>query len=126
MTARLALAALSLAAAMAAGPVLAASAQKQCFLGRKIDSWAPADAVTVNLRAEVGDYYQLKLLGDCRDIDLTFGIAIEHRGSDWICEGQSDAVLIVPTQIGPRRCPVVSIRKMTRDEVKALPSKQRP
>jgi hypothetical protein len=37
-----------------------------------------------------------------------------------------DAEIISPSTIGPQRCPVNKIRKLTPDEVKALPKHARP
>ena len=107
----------------------AQSAGKQCFYSRDISSWAPVDRSTVNLRVRVNEVYQLKLLGDCPNIDWVNGIGLEHRGSSWICTGL-DAELLVP-QPGagrsfPIRCPVSSIRKLSKEEAKALPPKQHP
>lgn len=105
------------------------SSGKQCFYSRDISSWAPVDRSTVNLRVHVGEVYQLSLLGDCPNIDWVEGIGLEHRGSSWICTGL-DAELLVPQPGGghsfPIRCPVKSIRKLSKDEVKALPPKQHP
>ena len=51
-------------------------AGKSCFYARNISSWAPQDDSTVNLRVNVNDYYQLKLLGPCNNInwDETIGL----------------------------------------------------
>ena len=98
---------------------------RACFRAADISSWTAADSSTVNLRVSVNDYYRLKLLGSCPDVDWTQRIGIEHRGSSWICGGL-DATLIVPGQIGPRRCPVSSVHKLTPAEVAALPPKQKP
>lgn len=98
---------------------------RQCFLARNIDGFTPVDPVTVNLRVNVADFYQLKLFSDCRDIDWSLSIGLEQRGSNWICDGD-DARLIVPAPGGPRRCLVTSVRRMSKEEVKALPPKQRP
>ena len=100
---------------------------KQCFYSRNISSWAPADRSTVNLRVSVSDVYQLKLLGDCPNLDWVEGIGLEHRGSPWICSGL-DAELIVPQPGGgsPLHCAVSSIRKLSKEEARALPPKQHP
>ena len=103
------------------------SASRECFYARNISSWAPADRSTVNLRVHVSDVYQLKLLGDCPNIDWVEGIGLEHRGSPWICSGL-DAELIVPQPGGgaPLHCAVSSIRKLSKEEARALPPKQHP
>ncbi len=120
------------AAAMLAGSEAQAQGHgdasgKACFYARNISSWAPAGRDTVYLRVHINDVYQLKLLGDCPNIDWVNGIGIEHRGSSWICTGL-DAELLV-RQVGggpPLRCPVTSIRKLSKEEAAALPPKQHP
>ena len=110
------------------GPYGAAAASgngKSCFYARNISSWAPQDDTTVNLRVNVRDYYQVKLLGPCTNINWTDAIGIEHRGSDWICSGL-DAVIIARGPGGPNRCPAISVRKLTPEEVAALPKKAKP
>ena len=115
----------------------AASAQAQddhakkgadvCFYSRDISSWAPADRSTINIRVHASDVYQLKLLGDCPNIDWVEGIGLQHRGSPWICSGL-DAEILAPQPGGgiPLRCPVTSIRKLSKEEAAALPRKQHP
>ncbi len=115
----------------------AASAQAQddhakksadaCFYSRDISSWAPVDRSTLNIRVHASDVYQLKLLGDCPNIDWVEGIGLQHRGSPWICSGL-DAEILAPQPGGgiPIRCPVTSIRKLSKEEAAALPRKQHP
>lgn len=128
----LAAAALSGLALSAALPASAASAPaperaKSCFYTRNLSSWTAVDRTTVNLRVGVSDYYQLKLMFDCPNLDWAQHIGLEHRGSDWICSGL-DAELIVPQGAGAAalRCPVVTIRKLSPEEASALPPKYRP
>ena len=98
---------------------------RSCFYARNISSWSPQDATTVNLRVNVNDYYQLKLLGPCNDLNWDQAIGLEHRGTSWICDGL-DAVIVTSGRSGPRRCPATSVRKLTPEEVAALPKKAKP
>ena len=98
---------------------------RSCFLARNVSSWAPAGDTVVNLRVNVRDYYQLTLLGPCRNIDWNQRIGIEHRGSSWICSGL-DATIIAPGPGGPDRCPATAVRRLTPEEVAALPPRERP
>ena len=98
---------------------------RSCFFARNISSWAPQDDTTVNLRVNVNDYYQLKLLGPCNDLNWDQAIGLEHRGTSWICDGL-DAVIVTSGRSGPRRCPATSVRKLTPEEVAALPKKAKP
>ena len=123
----------ALAAVLAATAVLggvgaqAAPAERQaCFRPNNISSFTDVDRTTVNIKIGPGQYYQLKIWPSCPNIDWSLAIGIRHRGSDWICSG-ADAELVVPTPgIGPQYCPVSSIRRMTPEEVSALPSKDKP
>ena len=124
--ATVALAALSLSAA---APVAAKSPveppARQCFWTRQVNGFAAADEKIVNIRVGVKDVYQLEMFGRCQDVDWNNRIALVSRGSDYICTGL-DAEIISPTTIGPQRCPVRTIRKLTAEEAKALPKRARP
>ena len=55
-------------------------------------------------------------------------LALVSHGSSLICEGPNLDVDVVVRDIaaGRQRCPVTSIRKLTPDEVAALPADARP
>jgi len=121
---------LTLGAATAGSPeapktAKAAKARGQCFWTDQVNNFASSDDRIVNLRVGVKDYYQLEMLGRCQDVDWTQSIAIVSRGSSSICTGL-DAEIIAPTPIGPQRCAVKTVRKLTPEEVKALPRRARP
>jgi hypothetical protein len=123
-----ALTVLAIAASAHAAPSAQGSGKgegRDCFRAADVDSWAPADYSTVNIKVNFKRYYQLKLAGDCRDIDWSQRIGIEHRGSSWICSSL-DATLIVPSPIGPRRCPVIDVKRLSPEEVAALPRRAKP
>jgi hypothetical protein len=117
-------AAVSACAASAGTPKQSKPAQA-CFWTRDVNNFKAADSSTVNIRVGVRDVYQLVLFSSNSDIDWTQHIGIESRGSDRICSGL-DATIIVPGPIGPQRIPVTSVRKLTPEEVAALPKKARP
>ena len=102
-------------------------AAQACFYSRDVSSWAPVDRSTVNIRVHANEVYQLKLLGECPNVDWVNGIGLEHRGSPWVCSGL-DAELLVAQPGGgiPFRCPVSTIRKLSKEEAAALPPKQHP
>jgi hypothetical protein len=118
-------AALALAGTARAAPAHAAAGDKSCFFSRNISGWRAADDQTVYLRVGVRDVYKLDLMTRCPDIDWNEKIGIKSRGSSWICSGL-DAEIISPSTIGPQRCPVQTLRKLTPQEVAALPKKDRP
>jgi hypothetical protein len=117
----------------AAAPVAAKSpvegtksgSRGQCFWTRSVNSFASNDNRIVNIRVGVKDVYQFEMFGRCDDVDWNHRIALVSRGSSYICTGL-DAEIISPSSIGPHRCPVRNIRKLTAEEIKALPKGARP
>ncbi|HEY8614956.1 DUF6491 family protein [Phenylobacterium sp.] len=106
-------------------PQAAAKPVRSCFWARNANGFAAMDDRTVNVRVGVKDVYQFEMLGPCQDIDWSQNIALVSRGSSSICSGL-DAEIVTRTSIGPQRCPVRNVRKLTPAEVAALPSKARP
>jgi hypothetical protein len=126
------LVALSLAAAGAAAAkspkqpeAAAAKPKKQCFWTNQVNSFASSDDRIVNVRVGVKDIYQFEMFGRCNDVDWSNQIALVSRGGSYICSGL-DAEIISPSPIGPQRCPVRNIHKLTPEEVKVLPKHARP
>lgn len=121
-----ALAALSASMAIARSPVEPGqNAAKQCFWASQISGFASADPYSVNVRVGARDVYQFEMFGRCDDVDWAREIAVRARGSSHICSGLN-AEIIAPTSTGPQRCPVRTVRKLTQDEVNALPKRGRP
>ena len=98
---------------------------RQCFWSHQVNSFAAQGDRLVNLRVGVKDYFQLELMGPCPDVDWTQKIALVSRGGSTICSGL-DAEIVTPSPIGPQKCPVKSVRKVTPTEVAALPKGAKP
>ena len=116
----------------AAAPVAAKSplepkpaARGQCFWAHRVNGFASNDDRVVNIRVGVRDVYQFEMLGRCQDLDWNHQIALVSRGSSYICTGL-DAEIISRTDIGPQRCAVKNIHKLTPAEIAALPKRARP
>ena len=135
MTAKIALAAaiaalLSLSAtaphAVAKSPLEPASKPaRQCFWTHQVDNFASNDDKIVNVRVGLKEVYQFEMFGPCPDVDWSDSIALVSRGSSRICAGL-DAEILTRSAIGPQRCPVRNIRKLTTAEIAALPKRARP
>ncbi len=117
-------------AAWADGPAKVApkaTAPRQCFYSSNMSSFKEAGDQAVYIRVGIKDLYRLDLFGTCHDLRWAQTIGVESRGSSWICAGSnSDAVLIVPSTLGPERCMVTEVKKLTESEIDALPRKDRP
>jgi hypothetical protein len=98
---------------------------RQCFWNHEVENFASNDDRIVNVRVRVKDIYQFEMFGRCDEVDWANHIAIVSRGSDYICTGM-DADIVTPSSLGPHRCAVRSIRKLTPEEVAALPKHARP
>jgi Family of unknown function (DUF6491) len=102
-----------------------AKPKQQCFFTRSADGFAAPDDKTLYVRVGVRDVYQFDMFGTCLDMDWNQRIALVSRASSSICTGM-DAEVVTHSPIGPQRCPVRSVRKLSPDEIKALPPKARP
>jgi len=104
-----------------------AATPRQCFYSSNMSSFKEAGDRAVYVRVGVNDLYRLDLFGTCHDLRWAQSIGVESRGSSWICAGSNaDAVLIVPSTLGPERCMVTDVKKLTDAEIEALPRKDRP
>jgi hypothetical protein len=99
------------------------STGRSCFNEREIRAFTAAGDHAVNLRIGGKDVYHLELMGRCENIGWARWVHLKAHGSGggFICDGQG-VDLITQDDV----CPVRSIRKLTPEEVAALPSKERP
>lgn len=120
------LVALAACAAPASTPAVAAAATepRACFFSNRITNFRAADDRTVYLKVGIKDVYRLDLLGACPDVDWGWSLGVRSQSST-ICTGL-DVDLMVPTPIGPQRCPVKRLHKLTAAELEALPKGDRP
>ena len=102
-----------------------AKPKRQCFWSHQVNGFASRDDRIVNVRVGVKDVYQFEMFGRCNEVDWANKIALVSRGGSSICTGM-DADIVTPTSIGPQRCPVKAVRKLTPAEVAALPKGARP
>ena len=118
--------ALAAGAALAAGCATAeredgaAPAGRQCFLASQVNGFHPVDDDTVHVMVGASQVYELDIVGTCPEVDWSHRIGIRATGGgNWVCSG-FDAELIVPSSIGPGRCPVTNVRRLTEDEARAI------
>jgi len=125
---------LILAAAAAASVLGATTANaaptdhQNCFLGRDWESWsAPGDGDTILIRVGLRDIYRVDLTpGSHVRKDPDRFLITKQRGSSWICS-PLDLDLQVADHVGFRQ-PLIakSLRKLTPQEVAAIPKKDLP
>ena len=120
------------AATSLAVPVMAAPANpapktstRTCFRANDVENFSAPDDRTVYVRVNRKDVFRLDLFSPCPDVDWAWEIAVESRGSSWICS-PLDATVVTKTPIGPQRCQVHAMTKLTPEQVAELPAKHRP
>jgi hypothetical protein len=98
---------------------------RQCFPVQSVNSFTAVDRETVNIRVGVSDYYQIKFLAPCHDIDWALSAGLRPRGGgSFICNAM-DVDVVTPSPIGQQVCHVSSLRKLSETEV-ALLGRDRP
>jgi hypothetical protein len=105
----------------ASAPATAASGARDCFSARSVNGFTPRDDDTVDVQVGARRYYRLELAGVCPNVNWATGVALVSRGgTSFICQGL-DADLVVPNPgLGPQRCLVSSVRRLSDAEVQAL------
>ena len=105
-------------------PAAAASGGRECLSARNVSGFSAVDDDTVDVQVGARSYYRLELAGVCPNVNWVNGVALVARGGgSFICRGM-DAELVVPNPgLGPQRCLVSSVRRLSDAEVAA---KRRP
>jgi hypothetical protein len=99
---------------------------KQCFYSRNVDSFAAPDQHNLYIRVGVRDVYHFEMFGPCQDIDWNQRLALVARPGPWICDGMKAEVISNARGLGPQRCFVKNMQKLTPEQVAALPKRARP
>jgi len=100
------------AAPEASSPADASLAEtRECFFLSQVSGFTSAGRDKINVSVGPKRTYEFKTFGSCPEIDYAQAIAFDQNGPGTICRGM-DVDLIVPTSIGPQRCPVSMIRRL--------------
>jgi hypothetical protein len=115
--AAVALAASCASHASAPEPARAAGSERQCFFLSQVSGYTHVKGARDRIRVSTGprDTYEFEVFGPCPYLDDAETMGFDQAGGGTICSGL-DVDLIVPTPIGPQRCPVRMIRKLAPDE----------
>ena len=100
--------------------------RNQCFYTRMADGFAAPDEHTLNVRVGVRNVYQFEMFGPCLDMDWAQRVALVSRSGSWICNGMDAEVITHATGLGRQRCMVRHMRKLTPEEIAALPRHGKP
>ncbi|HEY3695677.1 DUF6491 family protein, partial [Phenylobacterium sp.] len=83
---------------------------------------------TVYIRTGSRDIYRMDLLIPCPDVDWNQRVALRSsRGAGGsICNALDAEIISHATGLGPQRCPVKTLTKLTPEEAAALPKHAKP
>lgn len=91
----------------------------QCFSAQLARTFRPVGKEAVDVEISRNRVFRLSLGAGCFDIDWANSVALRSRGGgSFICSA-NDAELIVPSAMGPDRCQVTGIRRLTEAEIQA-------
>lgn len=93
----------------------AAGSPRDCFYLSQVTGYTYAGKNKIHVSVGPGRTYEFETLGLCPDLDDAETLAFDPAGAGTICRG-IDVDLIVPSDIGPRRCAVSMIRRIEKDE----------
>ena len=117
---------LGLASQAAAAKAPPPYSKNQCFYTKNVTSFAAPDDRNLYVRVGVRDVYHFEMFGPCPDMDWNQRLALVSRGSSWICNGMDAEVVTHATGMGPQRCQVRHMEKLTPEQVAKLPKRARP
>ncbi|HET9428653.1 MAG TPA: DUF6491 family protein [Allosphingosinicella sp.] len=96
------------------------SNRSDCFHADNVNSFTPAGDRFVDVRVSRRQQYRLELAGYCPDVDWSQRIALRTiGGSPWICRGMEAEILLPDRGIGPQRCLVTGVRRLSAAEIEA-------
>jgi len=109
------------------GPATATAEGRQCFPVRSASSFTALDDQTIHVRVGTNEIYRMELLAPCPNVDwgLTAGLRPRGGGS-FVCDALDVDVISPSAPFGPQSCHVRTLRRLSPEEVAALPANQRP
>jgi hypothetical protein len=107
--------AVALVASAAPAKAPRAAGARECFQIAAVSGYTHARNDRLYVHTGPRDVYLFRTMGPCPDLAWAENIALDPATAGPICAG-IDVDLIVPSTIGPRRCPVAMIRKLAPGE----------
>ena len=103
-----------------------AKAQRSCFDPKFVDGFAAPDDKNLYVRVGVRDVYHFEMFAPCLDMDWNQRLGIVATPGPFICDKMDAEVISRAVGLGRQRCLVRNMRKLTPQEVAALPNRAKP
>ena len=111
-------------AQQAAGAPAAASGPASghdCFNVRNVSSFTPHGRDDVDIQAGARRYFRLTFAGVCENTNWARHVAVVARGGgSFVCQGFDAELIVNDPGMGPQRCMVNSVRRLSDEEARAL------
>jgi len=121
---------LMIASACAPGPdmVMTDGTERACFMSDRIINFRAGQSPSLYVKALGGDVFELQSTGYCRDLDSSNSIGFSPLtgSSERTCVGDSIDINVSVAGASSNRCRARVVRKLSEEEVAALPSRYRP
>ena len=102
-------------------PAVSQTSGRDCFNARSVSSFTPHGHDEVDIQAGARRYYRLTFAGVCENTNWTRRVAVVARGGgSFICQGFDAELIVDDPGIGPQRCLVSSVRRLSDEEARAL------
>ena len=102
------------------------SARTDCFFTREVRNYTTADDdKTLYVRAGK-DTYRMETFGRCLDLSSALNVGLDSHPSSSICSALDVTIVVPSSSMGPQRCAVRTLVKLTPEDVAALPKGDRP
>lgn len=99
----------------------ASSSGRDCFSATNVSSFTPHGTDAVDIQVGVRRYYRLTFAGACQNTNWVNRVALVSRsGSSFICQGMDAELVVNDSPMGPQRCLVSSVTRISDEEAKAL------
>lgn len=103
-----------------APPAAAASGGRECFSATNASGFSPVDDDTVDVRVGARRWFRLEIAGVCPNVNWARGVTLVARsGGSFICQGLDAEIVVRDPGLGPHRCLVSSVRRLSDAEVQA-------
>lgn len=108
--------------ASAQEPAEKSQGARACFPVNDVRNWEGVRGAKVIIRTGRDDFFEASFIGPCPEIDFAQQIVIHPRTGYRVCEGDDVHITIV----NRATCRADRFRKLSADEVAALPPRRRP
>jgi hypothetical protein len=107
-------------------PAKAVSGKTDCFFNQQVRNFTAAnDDRTLYIKAG-RDTYKMETFGRCLDLSHSLNVGLDSYPTSSICSAQDVTIVVHSTSMGPQRCAVRNLVKLTPEQVAALPKGDRP